>query len=482
MGYYSFIDITGIQRTIFETNRQKIILGASLQLANWQDKCAGYLGTGKLVSSAGGNVFAYFEEENNESAYDYAQKCSDEAALIGFGSAWAVAEGTPPDTVDILGHYRTWQSIQREIGRHKAGDRDPCDYTSKITLDKYWMFTFQKNHICHECGTRPAEKPDLCEICESRLNTSPFCKSKTLFNRLYVNNSFPTELKDLASTEKGEDKPPIAIITIDLNNMGKRFLEYVRSDGFNDFRKMSETLDNNLFEIYNKAISAASKPKHCVPLLLAGDDAVFAMPVSSWVPFVKSVFDSLTEKNLMACAGVVIAPHNYPFSRLVNMAEELCASAKERFRYEQSKSSCFNECVVDWHVFKESAFVSVMEARRRGFVKVEKNGIECTISTKKPYAHSEFNSLASTADSWKKDKNLSEGKLFSLYRAILAGEETTRNVLVYEFLRDEKPDLTKYAKIWEKVNTGGLWHEYENSPYTVHVSDTADCIELGRMI
>ena len=484
--HYVLLDVMGIQRTIFETNRLKIILGTSLQLAQWQRQCLTLGKSARWISSAGGNVFACFDRKDE--ATGFIEKACAEAREMGFAIAWALHSAN--DDTNCRG---IWNELQKEIARFKAGDRDQADYKH---LPERGSGAGQN---CVYCGVRPAAKGRFienkrsCSFCYAREQAAGALGSAkgTLLAKLYEDFTFADDLEDIVGGKTNEDKEPLAVAVIDLNDMGARVKEII-PNGFNEFCDFSKGLEETLFRVYSCALTKLKLPTGkcpCRPVLIAGDDAVFALPASKWPSFVLDVFEGLEQTDLSGGAGVIIAAHNYPFSRLVDMAEGLASSAKGLYRHRRKGTPNSNESVVDWHVFQESAFTSPMEARRRGFVH-ETLGGPVDVATRKPYTYGEFKTLVEKAPKfW--GSNLASRKLHTLYEALRYGPEATRDTLVYDFLRDENKEISKYSvwkavEDWDSAHKGDkvLWdcQEISASPdykqCTVRDTQYTDSIEL----
>lgn len=520
MTHYVLLDVTGIQKTVFETNKLKVILGASLQLAQWQLYCRDQQQPSGAVymSSAGGNVLAGFDDDTK------ARKFIEDACLAarecGFAVAWALTERSDSETDQAV-----WQKLQVEIARFKAGDRGDGDYNYLPDLPSIGA---NPGNICVHCGMRLRKKTSgghtdrdkACAVCLKRITLKEeFKKSKagaaTNQEMLYANHVFADDFEIIVGAKNGDERASMAVVVMDLNDMGSRVKRIIQdnNDGFRTFGAFSKTLEEELFTLFDNIITTVfangSPPLPCQPLLFAGDDVAFVMHEDYWIPFVKEVFDGLKTMNIAGgpptCgAGVVIAPHNFPINRLVDMAEELAGNAKRLFRHRQARGKDA-ESVLDWHVFQESAFASALEARRRLFLHVFP-GNEAYMATDKPYTASAFEALCNDATTFWGGK-LAETKRHGLYEALCHGPESTRDFLALQLLRDENVDLNKYDGVWQAVEAWRrhgqpddpvLWHTLKTdnrgilpegdanagiykTDTTLHYTDCADSMELYWM-
>lgn len=487
---YVLLDAMGIQSYIFRTNTLRIILGSSLALARWQEDCRGicYDCGGTLITYAGGNVLARFD------APEKAVKFKDESrqkAPPGMEIAWAMVDGSGKREEDP----KRWGDLQIEIAGYKAGNRDTEDYLLPSAKGCLSPATLDLSG-CKHCGIKPkggAKKVDgrpVCSDCLKLYELSAELQSehlgKTVIEKICCpppgHPAFTTDLKTLV-TDAQDKQELLAVVVFDLNDMGIKIRKVVKSDGFEKLREFSSTLQTDFCGVFQETIEEIASPKGLIrlrPLMVAGDDAVFAMPASIWLPFVRNVLPKLSKKGLSACAGVAIAKHTYPINRLAQMAEELVGNAKNKYRREKKKT----DAVIDWHVHQEASFTSPLEIRKRTYIPVKDEDSRYEIATRRPYTWEELDDLILRAEEL---KDFSSRKLFSLYRALRNGTKATRNTLVYTFLRDEKENLERYKPLWDWIkDTLGdepLWEKttFESGSNKPEIYDTkiADLIELS---
>ncbi len=505
MGNYVLLDAMGIQSYIFQTNTLKIILGASYLLANWQKACEQMVekSEGRLFTSAGGNVLAWFNTE--EKALEFKSKAIEKCPP-GLSIAWAITDDSATDR-------EIWNILQKEIARFKAGDRDAIDYLEPVSLARPG---------CLHCGIRPSDgggKIDnrkICSTCRTlydkggNLGQHNSTAKKSSIDRLYdlpeelglgVLESYPVDLKEMVKRPDSDVDDLMAVVVVDLNDMGNRVKQILLDGDFNRLKDFSQQLETDYCDLFRQQITAVAKEKSGVseemsfirvrPLMLGGDDAVFALPAPLWPQFVTDVLRRLSEKEYPACAGVVVAKHNFPINRLVMMAEELIKNAKSLCRYRGEKSA------IDWYVHQESAFTNPLEVRKRNFYHAQDSAnIDFqdfhSISTRKPYELGEFEGLLAKSE---EIMALSSRKKYSLYQALRQGPLKTRQVLKYVFFRDETEKLDKYSILWEEISSQDsdfpLWEKMKaqngdnetcSENYELYHSCWPDIIELSWMI
>jgi len=536
---YVLLDAMGIQNYIFQTGRLKVILGASLALAEWQQRCRDHAGQhGEIVTSAGGNVLAVYsgpdEDKAAVTAAQFRKECIRDAPP-GMEIAWA-------ETQAKAGEHdcNVWQRLQVELARYKAGDRPADDYPEKSQPGMPG---------CDFCGTRPRSAGgalkdsgtlrNACAVCRKLfLGASAFNKGKTgdtcLEKLLAVpaklvadeKAGYPGSLERLVSYG-GETEDLMAVVVVDLNDMGNRIKNLVEQNSFHALKDFSEKLEMEVSETIEAAIrslwedektrplfsgqeteeagtaSDASAKKwpilRIAPLVAAGDDMIFALPARLWPFFVSALLSGLQQKKYPACAGIAVAKHSFPVNRLVLMAEELAANAKGYVRYlsngGQSDAPAGKNNVpssgvaLDWHVHQETAFSSALEARRR-YSLVRLHSDRTALGTGRPYLLEDFQALLEEADLWRNAKGLTGRKLFALREAIAKGPEQTRETLVHVFLRNENDKLDKYVLLWNRLQGNEnddfpLWRKVRpdliSSSETIFRTSVADLLELNEI-
>jgi len=111
-----------------------------------------------------------------------------------------------------------------------------------------------------------------------------------------------------------------------------------------------------------------------IPLMLGGDDLLLVARAGIALPFVVTLCAELEalqkDSNgfkLTLGVGVVLAKHTIPIHRLHEVAEQLAASAKRRFRGLSESEP--KRSVVDWAVFSTAWVDDPEEARRRDWLR-----------------------------------------------------------------------------------------------------------------
>lgn len=123
-----------------------------------------------------------------------------------------------------------------------------------------------------------------------------------------------------------------------------------------------------------------------IPLMLGGDDLLLVARAEIALRFVVTLCAELeglqresTGFKLTLGVGVVIAKHTIPIHRLHEIAEQLAASAKRRFRGLDTDKKC---SVVDWAVFSTAWVDEPEEVRRRDWLRG--SGQELRVLSQRP--------------------------------------------------------------------------------------------------
>lgn len=201
----------------------------------------------------------------------------------------------------------------------------------------------------------------------------------------------PQELQELVGNGY------LALIQADGNDVGRGLkerpdigkAEYFHTNRVLLRRAVAKAIDDALDRDEKrraKEIAAAQRenkePKVFAPLtpsMLGGDDLLLVTRAEIALPFVLSLCAELealqknsTSFKLTLGVGVVIAKHTIPIHRLHEVAEQLAASAKRRYRGLDAEKKC---SVVDWAVFTTAWVDDPTEVRRRDWLRGSNNDL-----------------------------------------------------------------------------------------------------------
>lgn len=168
--------------------------------------------------------------------------------------------------------------------------------------------------------------------------------------------SFTGELDKLGQTKGSENH--IAIVHIDGNSMGDRFKSLKTLTETKQLSKDVENAVNESFKILIKHIIndledkvksdflsiKKDKDKKQIlpirPIIMGGDDITFVCDGRMGIYYSKIFMKAFKEQNdsnnkslnLSSCAGIAVTKTSYPFYKGYQIAEELCANAKNKRR------------------------------------------------------------------------------------------------------------------------------------------------------
>ena len=230
-----------------------------------------------------------------------------------------------------------------------------CDYSGD-TADTVINFDDGKRLV----STSFISKFNAFEAANTRLK-------KDLFGTEDIEWVFPAEFDELGqnkSTEKSKTGiNDIAIVHIDGNNMGARFIS---CDGLEERSALSEkvatkTLESfksliqwiiDKYDVLTKNLELKNKMLPIRPIIVGGDDITFVCNARIAVQAAHYLMQELlSDKNglsISSCAGIAIIPTSYPFFRGYQMAEQLCDSAKSKMRTYNKDNEVSESCWMDF--------------------------------------------------------------------------------------------------------------------------------------
>ncbi len=169
---------------------------------------------------------------------------------------------------------------------------------------------------------------------------------------LLAGYAFPREIEHLGQYDT---ENYFAIVHIDGNNMGKKFIECdtltkrknlsrrINEASLTAFSDLLKHIKSN-FAGYYDALKcdeddAGNTYLPIRPVILGGDDMTFVCAAKAALGFTDSLMKSLLDKyGIKSCAGIAFVKTSYPFARGYEMAEELCGAAKAVMRHTDNDS------------------------------------------------------------------------------------------------------------------------------------------------
>lgn len=422
MAVVTGIDLLGIQRYVFASNRLRDVLAASWMVDHVvkrePDSLLQWGMTGdRVLLAAGGNAIVEFES-------------LDEARTwTGRYTRWLQSEAPGLDVVvahrPYDGRSLAWglKALAVDLARAKL-ERRPS--TPQLGLSV--------TAACSVTGL-PANAVDRgelvsCRIARLRAQTEPARERWQRFLPAHLDHApgwftdFPDELDRMGRTH-GETSL-VAVVHVDGNGVGraiKGWLDRCLGQEFGDeqvrveYREWSRGIDE-LGEYVLQAMTqrVASRileeesehgKKRCVvrgtpheagfplrdeasgasrrvllpvrPILAGGDDLTFVcdgrialdLAVAALQEFEANQIPHLGENGwdttLTACAGVALVKAHAPFHRSYHLAESLCTSAKRARLDSNQQVQAETGCWLDWHVGSSRPAQAIEDIRRREY-------------------------------------------------------------------------------------------------------------------
>lgn len=396
------IDVLGVQRFVFSSNRLRDVVTGSF-LVQWCTSSKGALA--ELVSSdnillaGGGNAIVEFGSKEKARSFtaEYTRLLHDEAP----GLDVAVVH----KNYDEGNLGRALQEIQIELARAKI-ERLPSvpflglSVTASCAETGLPASGFDKNDLTIPLSKEISGRREKVEVAQE--HWFEFLKG---FN----DYAFPMELDHLGRTIG--DTSLIGVVHVDGNGVGEKIKDWLKSKSENgvgkddnirgEYKEWSQAIDElgrqvlralvdrlcqrlvNKVENGAESMRVTGNPAHLGfelkkvdgqwmlplrPILLGGDDLTFVcdgrialdLAETALKVFEKGSIPHLG--NITACAGVAMARVHAPFARAYELAEKLCASAKRMLKEENN-----NGCALDWHIGACRPGETVASIRKRQY-------------------------------------------------------------------------------------------------------------------
>lgn len=412
------IDTTGIQDYVFNSNSLKHIVGAS-GLVHWAthdwvfDELVKIRKTNvetkldsdwiindrsiikddlnsELVYAGGGNAVIIFKSP--ELAKEFTIGLTLRALLDAPGIQLIVSHTAFDWDNDVLSEKVKESMVKvndKKLNRAHStpllglGVTAECQYT-RMPATEMRAETKKRPHIKVRVSSEVAAKMDAFDKANKRLR-------KTI--------DLPEDLDlvyDFGDFGTKHESSHIAVVHTDGNGMGKRIKEIADKhktpkeniDYIKDLRDFSQSLEetsiNALRATVRQLLESRDKDKENKiggiveirdnkipfrPLIFGGDDLTFVCDGRLGITLAKLYVKELTtpplskkQRSISARAGVAIVKSHYPFSRAVDMAEQLADSAKDYIRKQQRETSA-----IDWHFAASGIRGDLIEIRQREY-------------------------------------------------------------------------------------------------------------------
>lgn len=370
------LDADKIQSYVFESARLPEVRGASRLMAEAGRQARRLLaeahGEESVCYSAGGSLLGYIRAtaDDAEKLVAELERKFLEVTVVATATAVAVPCEVDPRTND--GSFRQARNVAAYLLRRKKDSRSAVPFFEAPPYAQR----------CSSCDTRPAnhlvptpgdeDRRPICCACQIKLDRGrhdrneqkgPFddlpepLKSELAAKYPSVEQpvSLPPTLEDIISPGMRETADDIGVIMLDGDGMGSK-LEDKDWHQTQQFSKEVEkclttavctALAENLTPVGYYGDIRDDRPTNVHPfdiIFQGGDDLFVIVPAREALDIAAAIVESFAEhagkseltKGCTLSGGVVIAPVHYPIYYLQRLAEQLCKSAKQGRRDDNS--------------------------------------------------------------------------------------------------------------------------------------------------
>jgi hypothetical protein len=391
------IDVLGVQRYVFASNRLRDAVAASwlVDRATTVDGILDLPGRGEVLMAAGGNAILTFADWHQAGDFvaRYTRWLHDEAP----GLEVAVAH----HEYDPEGLARALKVLQTKMARMKL-EREPSAPQLGLSVTMPCRITGLPATGFDPQDSEVPLARSILRFRDERVRRGALRRWDD-FLQGYDGLVFPLELDDLGRTR--EDTSLIGWVHIDGNGVGQKINDWLSDcihNGITDaqlrqqFRAwstaLSEVGQNAFHAVVRRVIQAIDPEKGQItgqvpqlgfdlqrdegkrlylpirPVLLGGDDLTFICDGRLALDLAETalgVFEAQEVPHLgriSACAGIAIVRSHAPFERAYELSAALCASAKRRRQQKEDKGSW-----LDWHIGSPRPGEGLADLRARAY-------------------------------------------------------------------------------------------------------------------
>jgi hypothetical protein len=473
----ALLDISGIQKFIFATNKLKEIVGAStivqraleVDLLNLPDvdaeswKSDAFVWSdgkdqAQIVYIGGGNAMLAFVDEN------IARKTLrelQERVFLNSGGGIRLCKATAKEEwnakvqqmlIDRVKSYKNENPPIRTLQGFSLNALDNDTYEPILNLEA----------VYHD-RTEPL----------SFYTTASRKRKQEAFKAFNKNSNYISDMEDFYSGGNEARKRFLGVIHIDGNSMGKQIQDFVKSnEDLNSIRQLSQEITG----VYQKAMEEAEKSLNLQPvdkkgklpfrqIIANGDDVTVICRSSDAFEYAQAFVDALMGENERSSngfhysvgIGIAFVNLSFPFSTGAAMAEELCQSAKKFAKEYKEKNGLTNDVSsIDFQVCYGGLAGSVDDFRERNYIIDSRTKHRLDL---RPYLFSsEGNSFSECFEARYKavvSSNLARSKLIGLRDAYGKGVHVVEDYVSFLKAREGMlPDGLCKDKIWEEGSEG----------------------------
>jgi len=526
MAVLTGIDVLGVQRFIFSSNRLKDVVAGSY-LVEWSTSREGAFlelrnkglieKDEDILLASGANAFIVFSDKTKARAF------AAEYSRLLYEEAPGVETVIVHEEIGSEDLAATLQKIQIKLAREKT-ERIPSVPLAGVSVNSTCMETgLPAVDFAPDKSNRPISK-NIAKRRQKEIRDNANGYWKKCLLKGGNEFDFPLKLEHLGSTVG--DTSMMGVVHIDGNGVGeliKQWLIEKADSGINDkqfrkeYKEWSKAIDelgyaslqsvvDRLFESVEDG-SVTGKPSRLVfdlkkpdssnglmlplrPILLGGDDLTFVCDGRIALDLAETalgVFESEKskiphlDKPIRACAGVAIVRVRSPFIRAYQLAEKLCLSAKMK-----SKASGGDHCAIDWHIGLGRPGDSLSELRDRHYKVARSDNSEDSPMelTCRPYLLGCANNPEEESWRWLRMEVLDNqeyglrgeawadkrNKVKALPEVLRGGPDAVRDAITaWRVANNDKPDLQMPL-----VNSSGGFFDHTRTP----LLDAVELVDL----
>lgn len=394
------IDVLGVQRFVFSSNRLRDVVTGSY-LVHWSTSEEGALeelSSTNILLAGGGNAIVEFDSMEGARFFTarYTRLLHDEAP--GLEVVVVHKEFKVGRLAQAL------QEIQIELARAKT-ERFPSTPLLGLSVTASCGETgLPASGLDPNDPTMPLSK----EILKRRQKAKQANRHWDDYLKEFKEFAFPMELDHLGRTIG--DTSLIGVVHVDGNSVGQKIKNWLMEKSENrvgddvvrrEYREWSQTIDRlgrdtlkavvdricqrteKTAEDGREKVKIAGRPERLGfelkkvddqwmlplrPILLGGDDLTFVCDGRIALDLAETALDVFDKSDIphlgkiKACAGVAMVRVRTPFARAYKLSEDLCSSAKRMLKKNNDSG-----CALDWHIGTSRPEETVEKIRKRQY-------------------------------------------------------------------------------------------------------------------
>jgi hypothetical protein len=389
------IDLLGIQKYVFTSNRLRDVVSASW-LVQWATSCDGALQNwrNQVLHAGGGSAVLAFDsmDEAKKFAGVYTRRMLENAPGLELVVAHHPTQNRLAESL---------RDLQVVLARKKLERRPNADALGLAVTAACGVTGVPA------CAIDPLDGTPVSKQVENWRRDDTRREAEARWRKDFESTSgwqFPAEIDELGRSRG--DTSLFAVVHVDANDVGERIRSWLsrcvdkRLDETavrDQYREWSQWIDEEFRRVWRCLVERVLAAIHdgslqgsiprlnfelqpdklpLRPVLLGGDDLTFLCDGRIALDLAATALRQIASGDcphlgkMSACAGVAIVRAHYPFARAYELAEKLCANAKS-VRRDQQDAGCW----LDWHIGAARPTEPISEFRHRSY---RTNGFQLT--------------------------------------------------------------------------------------------------------